>query len=89
MAYSPIDHMRLPKRSVLDEIARERGLSPVQVALAWVLDQPNVCAIPKAGRVEHVQANREAIDVVLDEQEKAAIDAQFKPPTRKVPLEML
>lgn len=89
MAYSPIDHMRLPKHSVLDEIARERGVSPVQVALAWVLAQPNVCAIPKAGSVEHVRANRQALDIVLTEQERSAIDSQFKPPRRKAPLEML
>ncbi|WP_206953748.1 aldo/keto reductase [Trinickia acidisoli] len=89
MAYSPIDHMRLPKRSVLDEIARERALSPVQIALAWVLAQPDVCAIPKAGNVEHVRANRRAVEVVLSEQELAAIDGEFKPPRRKVSLEML
>ncbi|HEX7683360.1 MAG TPA: aldo/keto reductase [Trinickia sp.] len=89
MAYSPIDHMRLPKRSVLDEIASARGLSPVQVALAWVLAQAGVCAIPKAGSVEHVRANREALDVVLSEQELGAIDREFKPPHRKVSLEML
>ncbi|RDU99631.1 aldo/keto reductase [Trinickia dinghuensis] len=89
MAYSPIDHMRLPKRSVLDEIARERGLTPVQIALAWVLSQPGVCAIPKAGSVEHVRANRQALDIVLNERELAKIDGEFKPPRRKVPLEML
>lgn len=89
MAYSPIDHMRLPKRSVLDEIARERELAPVQIALAWVLAQPGVCAIPKAGSVEHVRANRTALDVVLSEGERAAIDGEFKPPRKKVSLEML
>lgn len=81
--------MRLPVHSVLDDIARERDLSPVQVALAWVLAQPNVCAIPKAGSVEHVRANRKALDVVLSERERAAIDETFKPPRRKVSLEML
>lgn len=89
MAYSPIDHMRLPKRSALDEIARARGLSPVQVALAWVLARPGVCAIPKAGSVAHVRDNRRSLDVVLSEQELAAIDEAFKPPRGKVPLEML
>ncbi|CAB3719353.1 aldo/keto reductase [Trinickia soli] len=89
MAYSPIDHMRLPKRSVLDEIARARGLSVVQVALAWVLARDEVCAIPKAGSVEHVRANRRSLDVVLTGQELAAIDSAFKPPRRKVSLEML
>jgi diketogulonate reductase-like aldo/keto reductase len=89
MAYSPIDHMRLPKRSALDEIARERGLSSVQIALAWVLAQPDVCAIPKAGSIDHVRANRQALDLVLSEQEMSKIDDEFKPPRRKVPLEML
>jgi diketogulonate reductase-like aldo/keto reductase len=89
MAYSPIDHMRLPKRSVLDEIARTRGLSAVQVALAWVLARSGVCAIPKAGSVEHVHANRRALEVELTEHERAAIDREFKPPRKSVPLEML
>lgn len=89
MGYSPIDHLRLPKRSVLDEIAQARGVSSVQVALAWVLMQPGVCAIPKAGTVEHVQANRRALDIVLSEQERAAIDDEFEPPRRKASLEML
>ncbi|MCA3797770.1 MAG: aldo/keto reductase, partial [Burkholderia sp.] len=45
MAYSPVDHGRLPKRSPLDEIARLRGVSVMRVALAWVLAQPGVFAI--------------------------------------------
>lgn len=89
MAYSPIDHMRLPKRSVLDEIAHGRGVSATQIALAWVLCQPRVCAIPKAGSVAHVRENREALDIALTDAERAAIDAYFKPPGRKSALEML
>jgi len=89
MAYSPIDHRRLPKHSVLDEIARARGLTPVSIALAWVLAQPAVCAIPKASSVEHVRENRSALDVTLTDAELSAIDAYFKPPRMKRPLEML
>ncbi|KVK90660.1 aldo/keto reductase [Burkholderia sp. MSMB1498] len=89
MAYSPIDHMRLPKRTALDDIARGRGVSPMRVALAWVLRQPNVLAIPKAGSVEHVRDNRAALDLALDEEELARLDAHFKPPRGKRPLEML
>ncbi|KVD71312.1 aldo/keto reductase [Burkholderia sp. ABCPW 14] len=89
MAYSPIDHMRLPKRTALDDIARERGVSPMRVALAWVLRQPNVLAIPKTASVEHVRDNRAALDLVLDDGELARLDAHFKPPRGKRPLEML
>jgi diketogulonate reductase-like aldo/keto reductase len=89
MAYSPIDHMRLPQGSVLDEIAQARGVSAVSIALAWVLEQPGVCAIPKAGKVEHVRENRGALDIRLTDDERARIDARFKPPRSKRALEML
>ena len=89
MAYSPVDHARLPRHSPLDEIARARGVSVCQVALAWVLSQPGVCAIPKAARIEHVRENRAALDLQLSAEEHAAIDAHFKPPRKKRPLEML
>jgi diketogulonate reductase-like aldo/keto reductase len=89
MAYSPVDHARLPKRSPLDDIARAHGVSTIQGALAWVLGQPGVCAIPKAGRVEHVRENRAALDLALSAQDHAALDAYFKPPRSKRVLEML
>ncbi|ALV56396.1 aldo/keto reductase [Burkholderia cenocepacia] len=89
MAYSPVDHGRLPKRSPLDEIARLRGVSVTRVALAWVLAQPGVFAIPKASRIEHVRDNRAALDFVLSNDERAQLDAYFRPPRSKRALEML
>jgi diketogulonate reductase-like aldo/keto reductase len=89
MAYSPVDHARLPKRSPLDDIADARGVSVFQVALAWVLRQPGVFAIPKAGRVEHVRDNHRALDLQLSDDERATIDTYFRPPRSKRPLEML
>jgi diketogulonate reductase-like aldo/keto reductase len=89
MAYSPIDHARLPKRSPLDDIAGARGVSVFQVALAWVLRRPEVFAIPKSGRIEHVRDNRRALDLRLTADEYAAIDAHFRPPRSRRPLEML
>jgi diketogulonate reductase-like aldo/keto reductase len=89
MAYSPVDHARLPEQSVLDEIATSRGVSAMQIALAWVLQQPQVIAIPKAATVAHVRENAAARDIALDGEELARIDARFKPPRAKRPLEML
>ncbi|WP_241332036.1 aldo/keto reductase [Burkholderia cenocepacia] len=89
MAYSPVDHGRLPKRSPLDEIARLRGVSVMRVALAWVLAQPGVFAIPKASRIEHVRDNRAALDIVFSDDERAQLDAYFRPPRSKRALEML
>ncbi len=89
MAYSPVDHARLPRRSPLDDIAHARGVSVYQVALAWVLRQPGICAIPKAARSEHVRDNRHAFDLQLSADDMAALDAHFRPPRAKRPLEML
>lgn len=89
MAYSPVDHSRLPKQSVLNDIAEARGVSPTQIALAWVLQQPGVLAIPKASTIAHVKENAATRDIELSSEELAQIDAQFKPPKSKRPLEML
>ncbi|MEM5327584.1 aldo/keto reductase [Paraburkholderia sp. JHI2823] len=89
MAYSPVDHARLPRRSPLDDIAHAHGVSVYRVAMAWLLSRSGVCAIPKAGRVEHVRDNRAALDLVLGAEDHAALDAYFKPPRSKRPLEML
>jgi diketogulonate reductase-like aldo/keto reductase len=89
MAYSPVDHARLPKQSVLNDIAKARGLSAMQIALAWVLQQPQVMAIPKAGSVAHVIENAAAREVNLSTEELSLIDTWFKPPKAKRSLEML
>jgi diketogulonate reductase-like aldo/keto reductase len=89
MAYSPIEQGRLPTKGVLSEIGRRRGHTPFQIALAWVLAQPGVIAIPKASRTEHVEANAGALDLSLTPDELAEIDRQFPAPTRKQSLAML
>ncbi|MDR5812559.1 aldo/keto reductase [Caballeronia sp. LZ033] len=89
MAYSPVDHARLPRGGALAKIAAARGVSAFQVALAWVLKQPAVFAIPKAADVAHVRENRAALDLELSADELADIDQQFRPPQSKRPLEML
>ena len=89
MAYSPVDHSRLPRQSVLNDIADARGVSSMQIALAWILQQPQIMAIPKASTVAHVTENVAARDINLSPEDLIKIDTQFKPPKSKRPLEML
>ena len=89
MAYSPIEQGRLLGRPALRKIAERLGATPAQVALAWVLAQPDVCVIPKAGNVQHVKENHAALALRLTPQDMVALDAAFPPPKKKVPLEML
>ena len=89
MAYSPLEQSRLSTHRTLRDMAARLGRTPSQIALAWVLRQPGVMAIPKAGRDENVRENRAALDVSLTPEDLAELDTAFRPPTRKRPLEMI
>jgi len=88
MAYSPLDQGAIASNAALRKVASKLAVDPAQVALAWVLRDPALVAIPKATRLEHVRANRAAADLALDAAALAALDAAFPPPRRKVPLAM-
>ena len=88
MAYSPIDQGRAAADPVLRRIADARGLTAVQVALASVLSQPGVIAIPKASGATHLRENLAAVEVTLSPAELQAIEQRFPRPARKAPLAM-
>jgi diketogulonate reductase-like aldo/keto reductase len=87
IAYSPLDEGRLVRSRELKRIAQGLGVSAAQLALAWLLRQPGVVAIPKAGDRAHVRENRAALDLRLSRAMLAALDRAFPPPTRKRSLE--
>ncbi|HZI85463.1 MAG TPA: aldo/keto reductase [Pyrinomonadaceae bacterium] len=89
MAYSPIEQGRLLKKSALKKIASRHGVTPSQVALAWVLRHDDVIAIPKAAKPEHVQDNHGALDLRLSTQDFLELDEAFPPPSKRVPLETM
>ena len=86
MAYCPLDEGALARDPTLAAIGRAHGASAAQVAIAWLLSRPGVIAIPKAARVEHVDANLAAAGLVLGAQDLARIDQAFPPPPGKQPL---
>jgi diketogulonate reductase-like aldo/keto reductase len=89
MAYSPIEQGRLIGDPVLRGIRARHRATSAQVALAWVLAHPGVCAIPEAGTPEHVRQNAGALGLVLGPDDIAELDAAFPPPPAPVPLEVL
>ena len=74
--------------SPLRRVAAQKNATPSQVALAWLVHQEGVIAIPKAVSEAHVRANRAALDIGLTKDDLAALDQAFPPPTRKVSLAM-
>jgi diketogulonate reductase-like aldo/keto reductase len=89
MAYSPLEQGRLLRKKTLQAIGNRLRATPAQVALAWILRQPDVVAIPKAGHVDRVRENYGALTVNLTGEDLTELDRAFPPPTRKVALEML
>ena len=76
IAYSPLDEGRLLRDRRLATIAKRLGIKPATLALAWLLAQENVAAIPKASAPAHVRDNCAAVEValsadVLDELKRA------------------
>lgn len=89
MAYSPIDQGQVLRHNILKKIAARKGASPAQVALRWVLRQPDMIVIPKTSQLAHVRENRAVLDLQLDEVDLVELDQAFPPPKAHQPLEMI
>ena len=62
------------------EIARKRGVSNAQVALAWMLQQPGVTApIIGASKMEHLEDAVAALELKLDAEELKALEEPYQP----------
>ncbi|WP_439893536.1 aldo/keto reductase (plasmid) [Ralstonia sp. 25C] len=74
-AYAPLAQGRAAQDATLQAIGDKYGVSASQVAIAWLMDQPDVIAIPKAQRRASQQANLDALRLRLDDADRAAIAA--------------
>jgi aryl-alcohol dehydrogenase-like predicted oxidoreductase len=86
VAFGPVGgyqgHGRVTNDLTLRRVGARHGVSPQQVAIAWVLARsPNVVAIPSASRVASVLASAAAADLELTAEDRADLDAAFPPPS--------
>lgn len=89
MAYSPIEQARLLHHNGLAHFARRHDVPPAQAALAWLLAQDGVIAIPKTSHPDRLRENVAAAQLQLSGEQLAELDALFKPPAGATPLEMI
>lgn len=95
MAYSPIGQGgALLQNKALKMVASRHKTSTgpataAQIALAWVLRQRNMIAIPKAGSIDHLKQNIAAQEITLNDADLAELDRAFMPPEKKISLEMI
>ncbi|GAB2481026.1 aldo/keto reductase [Alkalibacterium psychrotolerans] len=94
MAYCPIIgqepgvRKNVSEHNVVKKIADTHGITTIQLMLAFVIQQDNMIAIPKAGSKEHVIQNSQVLDVVLTDQEMLLLNEEFPVPDRRVPLDV-
>ena len=74
-AYAPLAQGRAAQDPVLARIGEKHRATAAQIAIAWLLDQENVIAIPKAARPLSQRANLDALNIHFDEEDRAAIAA--------------
>jgi diketogulonate reductase-like aldo/keto reductase len=81
VGYTPFGRAKFPPSGsggdALARIAKARGKTVRQVALAFLTRKPNLFAIPKASKPEHVRDNAGALGLELSPEEIDAIDAGF------------
>lgn len=89
MAYSPIEQARILGNRVLANVATRHHATPVQIALAWVLRQDGVMAIPRTSSAAHVRENHGALNINLSPHDLEELDRAFPPPQGAQSLEMI
>jgi len=89
MAYSPLGQGDLLEKRALKSLAKSAGLTPAQLALAFVLSQDGVVAIPKAANLDHLRENVAALSITLDAATRASIDTAFPRPSGPVRISII
>ena len=98
MAYCPIAQGGRLRDSLLThpevlEVASGLGITPAQLLLAWAIrpldGMRDAIAIPKAVRSEHVEQNARTLDITLNDEAVARLDAAFPAPDHDVPLDIV
>jgi aryl-alcohol dehydrogenase-like predicted oxidoreductase len=62
------------------EVAAERGVSPSQIALAWVLNKPHISApIIGSSKMEHLEQSIAALEIQLSPEEIKRLEEPYRP----------
>jgi len=62
------------------EVAKERGVSSSQIALAWILSKPYIASpIIGATKMDHLEQAIAAVDIKLSEEEIKRLEEPYKP----------
>ena len=78
IAYSPLDTGDIPIGRIPKDMLAKYEMTPAQLMLNWVTYPDPVVAIPKAGRVSHVEENARSVDVRISQADYQALSKKFE-----------
>lgn len=73
IAYTPLARGQVADMPAVQQIASKHGALPTQVALQWLLAQDRVAAIPKASGRTNQLSNLQALELRLDDEDRALL----------------
>lgn len=76
-AWGPLEKGLLDQGQMLQELAGKYKKTPYQVALNWVMAQPNTITIPKTSNIEHLGENLGALGWELEAQDLEMLNKEF------------
>ena len=74
-AYCPLARGQFRGNPVVERVAKKHGKTASQIGLRWLVEQPGVLAIPKAGSLAHARENISIFDFALDADDRSSLDA--------------
>ena len=91
IAYSPLGRgpkmgSTMMKNEAVLQVAEEHEAGTYQILLAWVMQQPDVLAIPKSSSSKHLLSNLKALDIELTPEDLQILEKAYPKPERKEPL---
>jgi len=89
MAYTPLEPAIGNVNPVLTQIGNRHDATPAQIALAWVVQNPGVIAIPKASSLNHVADNARVFDIKLTALDNQELDQVWPAPAGPAGIEMI
>jgi diketogulonate reductase-like aldo/keto reductase len=78
IAYSPLDTGNIPISRLPKDMLEKYEMTPAQLMLNWVTYPEPMIAIPKAGRISHVEENASAVDVRISQADYRALSKRFE-----------
>ncbi|OGD87734.1 hypothetical protein A2870_04705 [Candidatus Curtissbacteria bacterium RIFCSPHIGHO2_01_FULL_41_11] len=76
-AYTPLAKGTLKRSKILENVGKKYGKTPIQVAIRWLIEKPNVITIPKASSKEHIDEILGSLGWKLKKVDQEYLSQQF------------